>query len=479
MVRSPTNRHLRSAVAAVALAAVCLGAVEPAGHAVFGSGGAWAQEQGKEEQQRRRAKTLSPKASQALQKMLAEFNKEPPNYPGALEIVNQLLESTSLTPFDRAMGLYFRGSIYASMERYREAQADLSQSLGIPDGLDYRNRKEATFTLAKIYMVTSDFVRAIGLLEQYIKESEADVPHEAYYLLGAAYAQTDQLQKARGPALKALDMAANDAPARYYQLAAAILLQLKDYKTVIPILERGLPFFPTNKDFWRNLQVAYAETDRDKEAFQVLELMYLQGFDMTTQELRVLADQYRAFNVPIKAVKLIEREMAKGRLPKDFRTWKTLADSYLQAKEWEKARGPLREAAKLSPEGDLFYDLCQSYFQDEQYRQAEEACVQAVNKGKLRNPGNAWFLIGYARYEQDKFDSAVEAMEKAAKFDKTKDQAEKWLAWYEQEKKRKAAVDEYLKSQRKDVIEELKNEGGEKPPGTPQGDAAAPAASGG
>ncbi|NWG46849.1 MAG: tetratricopeptide repeat protein [Alphaproteobacteria bacterium] len=451
---------IRHIVPVLILASGFLAGADAVGVLLKTHGMAAAQEEGGENN---RKKTLSPRTAEDLLK--AQTLVQEKKYSEALAILNGVLERGNLTPYDRAFTLNFRAGIYATMENYQAALRDWQAALAIPDGLDARGKRDVTFALAKLYLITEDFPRAIDLLQRFINESGGEAPHEAYYLLAAAHVQLQKFQDARGPAITALDKAGAQAPARYFQLAAAILIALEDYKAAVPILERGLPLFPTNKDFWRNLQVAYAQTGREKEAFQILELMYIQNFEMTTSELRVLADQYRANNVPYKAVQLIEREIETGRLPKDFRTWRTLADAYLQAREWEKARVPLREAAKLSDDGNLFYDLCQSYFQDEEYRNAEQACTQAINKGGLRNAGNAWYYVGYARYEQENIDGAIEAMKRAAKFDNMKERAEKFIAFIEGEIEREKKLQEYLSTQPDNVLDELRREaeGADKP----------------
>ena len=66
-----------------------------------------------------------------------------------------------------------------------------------------------------------------------------------------------------------------------------------------------------------------------------------------------MAQLYMLFEVPYKVATLIEQEIKNGRVDKNEKNYRLLSQAFTLASEDEKAIPALKEAAKLSDEGEL------------------------------------------------------------------------------------------------------------------------------
>jgi hypothetical protein len=65
--------------------------------------------------------------------------------------------------------------------------------------------------------------------------------------------------------------------------------------------------------------------------------------------------------------------------------------------------------------------------QDEKWRDAEQAFVNALSKGGLRDEANTWLLLGITRTRVEKWDAAIAAFRKAGEDDETARDAFRWI----------------------------------------------------
>jgi tetratricopeptide (TPR) repeat protein len=105
-----------------------------------------------------------------------------------------------------------------------------------------------------------------------------------------------------------------------------------------------------------------------------------------------------------------------------------LANSRIQAREFEKSLEPLRRAAELSEDGKLFVRLGQVHMQREEWREAVVLLRKASKKGGLDNPGFTQLLMGICYYNDEKVEQAKSSFTRARKYDKTRQQADDWIA---------------------------------------------------
>jgi tetratricopeptide (TPR) repeat protein len=131
----------------------------------------------------------------------------------------------------------------------------------------------------------------------------------------------------------------------------------------------------------------------------------------------------------------MQKGLADGTIESDSDAWRLLGDAWLAAREYEKALDPIKKAAELSPNGDLYVRLGQVYIQREEWEKAIAALQQGLEKGSLKDEGNAHLLIGIANYSQKKIRAARSAFAKARDSEKTRESADRWLKHIDQEQR--------------------------------------------
>ena len=389
-------------------------------------------------QQREKPKTTKGKALSAATFEQIEKSQEclaNDNHACAIQILQALLaKGDGIPAYDRAVINQQLGYVYADQGQYGQAiryfQAALNSNELPPElGLQLQ------FNLAQLLLAEERYTEAIRLLEDWFRRTETKTA-QSYMLLCNAYAVTERYQQALSYCETGLGMA-TERREDWHRLMLAIYLELRQYSKGLNLLERMVGYWPDRKQYWSNLASIYAELNRDRDSYLVQRAMYEAGMLSTSRELVRLAQLHLFFGLPYYAGKLLEEELNRGRVEKTSKNYELLANSWYSAREWKKAIPALREAAARSDEGDLYVRLGSSLIQEERWGEAETALVRGINKGKLDQPGEAWILLGYARVELNKFESAKEAFQRALRFEKTKERAEQYLRFVDQELKRR------------------------------------------
>ncbi|RLA21046.1 MAG: hypothetical protein DRQ56_01640, partial [Gammaproteobacteria bacterium] len=67
------------------------------------------------------------------------------------------------------------------------------------------------------------------------------------------------------------------------------------------------------------------------------------------------------------------------------------------------------------------------------WRSAQRNLMKGIKKGNLKNPGEAWLLMGVSCYERNKSVCSQRAFNKAANYKKQKKSAQQWLQYINEE----------------------------------------------
>ena len=88
---------------------------------------------------------------------------------------------------------------------------------------------------------------------------------------------------------------------------------------------------------------------------------------------------------------------------------------------------PLGRAAELSDDGNLYVRLGQVHIQREEWGDAAQMLRRALDKGDLRDQGNAVLLVGIALYNDSKSAEARRYFARARKYEDTRVEADRWI----------------------------------------------------
>jgi tetratricopeptide (TPR) repeat protein len=226
------------------------------------------------------------------------------------------------------------------------------------------------------------------------------------------------------PARKAVEIA--KAPKQsWLQLLVGLYLSDNRYAEAIAPLEVLVTNFP-KKSYYTQLSALYAQLNQDEKSLAIMQLAYHQGFLILDPELRRLCQMYLYHGLPQRAASLMEKAMREKKVEIDEESLELLANSWLMARDLDKALDPLARAAELAEAGDTYVRLGQIYLEREEWDAASDALSKGIDRG-VEKEGNAQLLLGIAYFNQDEPDSAKRAFRVARNFEDSKTSALRWI----------------------------------------------------
>jgi tetratricopeptide (TPR) repeat protein len=351
---------------------------------------------------------------------------EAEQYKEAAAILKELEKrSKRLTPYERALVFQMLGMTEASQEKYKEALVYFEKCLledALPNGAIVSTR----YTIAQLYMATDEFEKAVKTLEKWFKEVETPNAN-AYYLLAAAYYQLDQIKKAIVPAEKAIEVAKKPKPP-WLQLLVGLYYETKQYSKAVKPLETLIMIDP-KKAYWTQLSSLYAHLEQEEKSLAVMQLAYAQDYLVKNSDLRALAQLYLYHSLPYRAGLVLEKAKEDGFIEENATYWEMLANSWLLARELDRALEPLQTGAEISEKGDLFARLGQLYLEREQWKDASEALKSAVEKGDLNDESTTHLLLAISHYHQKQYQTSIRHLKVArrSETESIRKSANQWL----------------------------------------------------
>jgi len=130
---------------------------------------------------------------------------------------------------------------------------------------------------------------------------------------------------------------------------------------------------------------------------------------------------------PYQAANLLAKELNSQRVKKNSAHWELLASAWTNAREYKQAITALEKASALNNKGELYLQLARIHVEQELWQDAIAAINKALKKGGLKQTGEAYILLGMSLYETEQLSAAKAAFKKARKYKKTRKSANQWL----------------------------------------------------
>lgn len=222
------------------------------------------------------------------------------------------------------------------------------------------------------------------------------------------------------------------------------------------VLEELIQEYPKDS-YVLTLAGVYSELGETKKQLALTEALYEKGYIDGESHAVNLANLYLLHGIPYKAAKVLEKEMAAKAVPTDVRNLRLLSQAWYSAREDEKAIPPLKQAAAISEDGELYIRLAQSYINLERWTEASESANKAIKMGGLKRVDTANIMYGMALFNQKKLEQARRAFQAASKDNRSKRAAQQWMKYVDSEIRRRDTLDQKLPEMKaRDVDEILK-----------------------
>lgn len=344
-------------------------------------------------------------------------------YTQAEKQLNDLLKRVADVPYEKAIVQQTLGYLYSSQENYKKASVFFQSALdsgALPDKVSHNLH----YNLAQLLLADEQYKEGLLMLEAWLKE-EASPPTSAYVLLASAYYRVQNYQQVVKHISTAIgqDESANEG---WYQLLLSAHLELKQYKAAIKVLETLITLYPYQKNYWNQLTALYLQQNKEFTALAVR--MLSQRLELGDGKTLIsLADMYRYLHIPFKSAQLLNDALEKGTIEQDFDNLTRLADSWLAAKEAEKAAAVLQQAADLDDSGKSDFKHGRVLIGLEQWQQAVQPLTRSLQKMSGKEIGSASLLLGMAHFYNEDLAAAKEMFTKAVDYENERNQAGQWL----------------------------------------------------
>jgi tetratricopeptide (TPR) repeat protein len=338
-----------------------------------------------------------------------------------------------LSPYERSRAEQLYAIADQLQGHFAEAREHLKQAI-TSGGLNDQETSTVRFQLARCYMADNKWKEGADALEEWFKTAQ-NPNSAAYHLLAIAYYEMGNHAAALAPAQKAVDLGGAQPQANWLQLLLAIQLELKQYKPAIGTVKRLIEQDQTSKNYWLQLAGLEMMIGESANAAVAIEIPYRAGWFTGEENAIRLTQILIQAGIPYRAGKVLSQAMQKGEVKSNIQNINLLSNCWLASKEYDKAVGPMRRAADLSPTGENYLRLAQVYVEREDWPDASDALRLAIDRGNLKSTGDAMLLMGISYYNQKQPSTARVCFEKAKGYSASRSHAEGWLLHLDEEQR--------------------------------------------
>jgi tetratricopeptide (TPR) repeat protein len=286
--------------------------------------------------------------------------------------------------------------------------------------------REMLRELAQVYLLKKDYTAAAGTLQQVLAIDL--VPDIADFLLLAraqhhlgkyvdVVATLDGIQKA-GLTMDTPQM--QQALALYYHAGAFAQCEV--------LLRRLLEVQPDDPQNWHLLASVYLQQNKKKQALDQLTLARDKLVPFAERDILLLASLQSANNNPYGAAEVLEEALSSQQVPPSAATYRRLFEFWLQAREQEKARKALQQAAKLSDDIELYLYLAQLQMEEQDFDNMHQTMLAACAKQLPdKYVGRANLLLGVSQLKRGDESGARRSFINATLIGGVNAQAGQWL----------------------------------------------------
>jgi tetratricopeptide (TPR) repeat protein len=284
---------------------------------------------------------------------------------------------------------------YVERKQYDKAIAFYQEALGA-QGLSPIANREMLRELSQVYLLKKEYAAAVQTLQQALAiELVADVAD--YLLLARAQHHLGKYVDVVAT-LDALHQAGLTLDTEQTRQALALFYRAGAYAQCEVLLQRLLELQPDEPQHWHLLASVYLQQNKKKQALDQLALAREKRVAFSERELLLLANLQAVNNNPYGAALTLESALLQHEVSADGANYRKLFEFWLQAREQEKARTALQQAAKLSGDTELYLYLAQLQMEQEEFQQMHDtllaACARQLDDQYV---GRANLLLGISQ----------------------------------------------------------------------------------
>ncbi len=344
------------------------------------------------------------------------------DYVTTRKLLNGLLAEVEAS-YDKAVVYQNLAYLYSSTDNYPKAIEYFKSALA-SKALPAKVEHNLLYNLGQLQLAEQQYKPGIANIEKWLK-AETNPANSSYVLLASAYYQLKNYKKVVSYISQAIK---NDKKAdeSWYQMLLSAHISLKQYKSATNVLEVLIARHPHKKQYWQQLSYLYFEQNKETRAVAVSALVETLELG-DSQTVLNLADMYRYLHIPIKAAQLLEKSMDKGVIDRSFEHLEKLADSWLAAREADKAAAVLTEMTSLDATGNTDLKLGRVFVGIEDWQKAIQPLSTSLDKLAKPEQGLPRLLLGTAYFYLNKPEQAEKMFKQVLQYKEFRVQANQWL----------------------------------------------------
>ena len=349
------------------------------------------------------------------------------DYRGALKLLNSLYNPDKLTEYEQSNVLNYIGYVYYNMDDIPNAIRTYERMITVPS-LEEQTKKQTVYTLAQLYTMEEQYAKALTTLDKWFLLETNPAP-EPFILKAQNLYQVQRYNDMVEPienAMRVAEERGKPVKEDWYVLLNFAYFQQENYLKVRDIQKILLVNWP-KKRYWFSLAGAYTELGEDENLINAYAAAYDQRMLEKEAELVTMAQLFMQREIPYKAGELLEKEMASGRVAKNAKNYRLLSQAWQLSMEDEKAIPALREAARLSDDGELDVRLGNALLNTGEYQECVKSVRNGIRKGGLKSPDNAQISLGMCLYNLRQYNDAIKAFQAAAKTTRSRRISNQWV----------------------------------------------------
>lgn len=378
------------------------------------------------------ATSISPRTYNALNDIQQQITALPDQIK--VKELNDTLVELTTDLAGNSLGLALTYQTHAQLKTYEqkesEAQALLIKALELPD-LKPDTTNQLRSLLAYSYFNQSKYAEAITPLKAVIRDSEK-ISASIYALLAASYYSLEDIINGLPYIEKACEL--TDKPKEgWLQMAFSGSYQTKQYDKAINYVNQLVYNFPDKKDYWQQKAGIHQILEDYKNAAATKELTYKKGFVEKESDFinlgQLLASQGDAY----KVATALEQALKNSLIEPSEKVLNLQFQSWLQAKEIDRARIALATLYDTYKNVDDGYQLLQYYIDAEVWDQSDQLSEQLLQQAlPEKQKGKILLYQGMVKYRLGDARSALKLLGKSSAFESSSSQAKSWMSYIKQ-----------------------------------------------
>jgi len=353
-----------------------------------------------------------------------------------LEVLDTVKDRiNSLNSYEKAMLWNFYGFMHYGNDNLSSAIESFEKVVAeeaIPKSL----RGSTLYSLAQLSMQQQDYDKSLSYLNIWKKVNAKPLTSTQQMFFAQIYYQNKNYTESLAYVNEAVEQmtAKNETPKENWLiLQRANYYELKQPKNVVKVIEDLVRYHDKPK-YWIQLSGMYGEIGEEEKQLAIMESAYQAGYVTSSQDIITLVQLYRFHGVPYKAADLLSKAIEKGEVAAEEKYLDMLAQSFISAKDDEKAIPVLVKAAEIAETGKFDAFLAQSYLNLEKWELAIASAKTAIKRGGVDRLGNMHLVIGMSNFNLKKFDESLNAFKDAQQLKESAKTAKQWYNYVEREK---------------------------------------------